>query len=134
MMAQRSHGSISRGIKVAAPCEISAHRASNAADFSGYRRRQDFFTVLRGTPIHSRPSWVRTPDAFGVSLHFGFAAERGRLCKKKIQDEDGFVITTRPPKRGRSRGLHQRPLSVEHSQDLNQLFLREVLANTLELS
>ena len=43
------------------------------------------------------------PGLRPVRLHFGFAAERERHDRKRIQDEEGFLITTRPPKRGRSR-------------------------------
>ena len=42
------------------------------------------------------------PGLRPVRLHFGFAAERERHDRKRIQDEEGFLITTRPPKRGRS--------------------------------
>jgi hypothetical protein len=43
------------------------------------------------------------PGLRPVRLRFGYAAERGRVDRKRIQDKDCFVITTRPPKRGRSR-------------------------------
>jgi hypothetical protein len=42
------------------------------------------------------------PGLRPVRLRFGYAAERGRVDRKRIQDKDCFVITTRPPKRGRS--------------------------------
>jgi hypothetical protein len=102
MMAQASHRTHFQGYQGSGALEISAYRASNAADFFDHHRKTRFSPHARGTLIRPRPSWARTPDAFGVSLHFGFAAERGRYDRKKVQDEDGFVITTRPPKRGRS--------------------------------
>jgi hypothetical protein len=43
------------------------------------------------------------PGLRPVRLRFGYAAERGRVDRKRIQDKDCFVITTRPPKRGRSK-------------------------------
>jgi len=42
------------------------------------------------------------PGLRPVRLRFGYAAERRRVDRKRIQDKDCFVITTRPPKRGRS--------------------------------
>jgi len=42
------------------------------------------------------------PGLRPVRLRFGYAAERRRVDRKRIQDKDCFVITTRPPKRGKS--------------------------------
>jgi len=46
------------------------------------------------------------PGLRPVRLRFGYAAERGRVDRKRIQDKACFVITTRPPKRGRSKWLY----------------------------
>ena len=47
------------------------------------------------------------PGLRPVRGHCGFAAEREEHDRKRIQDKEGFLITTRPLKRGRSNPRHR---------------------------
>ena len=102
MIVQRSQRPICGGVRVEGIPETSAHRASYVVAFSRRPGKEAISTEPRSTLNPSCPSWAWTSPAFGVRLHDGFAAERTRLDRKGIQEKEDSVITTRPPKRGRS--------------------------------
>ena len=106
MMTQTSHGEIFRGYQGSGYLEISAYRACNAVAFARDCEKSVIFDPPSRTASCEALALLSgadfCPGLRPGRLRFGFAAKQARFDRKRIQDEDGFVITTRPPKRGRS--------------------------------
>lgn len=114
MRTQSSQGSIFRDSGVAGTYEISAYRASNALAFSGDGEKMRNFCPASSRIAHRDDGAFLGRGllpAFGGQTALGLRRERERFHRKGIQDDDGFVITTRPPKRGRSTAA-KRPFAT----------------------
>lgn len=109
MMTQPSHGEIFTEYQGSGYLEISAYRACNAVAFSRDSEKSGNLDPPSRTACCEALALLSgadfCPGLRPGRLRFGFAAKRARFDRKRIQDEDGSVITTRPPKRGRSRLL-----------------------------
>jgi len=90
------------GIQGKGYLQISAYRASYAVGFSKLREKNRNFDLCVDNDARASLCLRLLSGLRPDRLRFGFAADRGRFDRNKIQDQECFETTTRPPNRGRS--------------------------------
>jgi hypothetical protein len=104
MRLQTSQSLLSEEWHGSGSLEISAYRTSNAVEFSQVFKKTE---ELRPRRIQDRKLRAPRPQRLlsglrPARLRDRFAAERRRLDRNTVQDEESYETTTRPLKRGSS--------------------------------